>query len=60
MAYSVSLLWSPDAESALSSILLPWQSQAASLGVFLTNPNRMGIQAEVILGSGQFKDRTHG
>jgi hypothetical protein len=44
----------------LGSIILPWPSQATSLGVFLTNPNRMGIQAEVMLGTGQFRDRTHG
>lgn len=47
------------AKPVLGSIHLPWAALASSIGVFQMNPNRMGVQAEVMLGSGLSRDRTH-
>jgi hypothetical protein len=43
----------------LGSISLPWTVTADTVGVFLINPTRIGVQAEAKLGSGQMKDRTY-
>lgn len=43
----------------LGGIVLPWAVPAEGLGVFLVNPNRIGVQAEVKLGTGQLRDRTY-
>ncbi len=43
----------------LGGISLPWTVPVEGIGVFLVNPNRIGVQAEVKLGSGQLKDRTY-
>jgi len=47
------------AKPILGLIRLPWGAVASSIGVFQMNPNRMGVQAEVLLGSGLSRDRTH-
>jgi len=47
------------AKPLLGSIRLPWGALASSIGVFQMNPTRMGVQAEVMLGSGLSRDRTH-
>lgn len=43
----------------LGSIVLPLIASTEGLGVFLVNPTRIAVQAEVKLGSGQMRDRTY-